>query len=110
LGYVSNQISMFIHSFERFFTESHIGSVRKGRLQSLTAFQSCLQDPPTDKDERGDHPPPTARQETSQEEKLTTSEQPQPEKEEVEEFRDVFEARMVVHQALHLPLLTDCQQ
>jgi len=65
---------MFMHSFERFLTESHIGSVRKGRLQSLTAFQSWLQDPPTDKDERGDHPPPTARQETSQEEKSTTSE------------------------------------
>lgn len=84
--------------------------MREGRLQSLTASQSWLQDPPIDKDERGDHPPPTNRQETSQEEKPTTSEQSQPEKEEVEEFRDVFEARMVVHQALHLPLLTDCQQ
>ena len=30
--------------------------------------------------------------------------------EEGEVFKDMFEARVVVHQALHLPLLTDHQQ
>ena len=29
------------------------------------------------------------------------------EEEDLERFRDMFEARLVIHQALHLPMLTD---
>ena len=59
--------------------------------------------------ESGD--PTAARKEASPGEQATevpAAEQSPPE-EEGEIFKDMFEGRVVVHQALHLPLLTDQQ-
>lgn len=62
-----------------------------------------------DEGESGD--PPAARKEASPGEHATevpAAEQPPPEEGEV--FKDMFEARVVIHQALHLPLLSNHQQ
>ena len=59
-----------------------------------------------DEGESGD--PPAARKEASPGEHATAAEQSPPEEGEV--FKDMFEARVVVHQALHLPLLSNHQQ
>ena len=62
-----------------------------------------------DEGESGD--PTVARKEASLGENATgvpAAEQSPPKEGEV--FKDMFEARVVVHQALHLPLLTDHQQ
>ena len=62
-------------------------------------------------DEGESSDPTAARKEASPGEHATgvlAAEQSPPKEGEV--FKDMFEARVVVHQALHLPLLTDHQQ